>query len=335
MGFRARKSIKIAPGVRMTVSPKSASLRVGPRGAGISANTRGQVTRSVGIPGSGIYHQTTSKLGASSAREAATTPRTSTAPSPSMFAPKWEKALHKALVKDGDIAAAVKVADQYPEAREITALFEALLSAIPNGDLDRARSLLEWVYRSGFDPAADAFISKFLPDREFALGVAEGVIVSLPLDRDALALLLAEILQTAGALDAAVDTVEGLENPTTIAAVSLAELYADQKRWDAVVELTNGISNEDEPSMYLLIQRGIALRENGFFESAREAFKEALRIRSRPGDLRNRAYLERGITYLTEGKKGMARKDFERVLAQDANYPGLREQIAQLPEQNQ
>lgn len=252
-----------------------------------------------------------------------------------MFAPKWEKALHKALVKDGDIAAAVKVADQYPEAREITALFEALLSAIPNGDLDRARSLLEWVYRSGFDPAADAFISKFLPGREFALGVAEGVIVSLPLDRDALALLLAEILQTAGALDAAVDTVEGLENPTTIAAVSLAELYGDQKRWDAVVELTNGISNEDEPSMYLLIQRGIALRENGFFESAREAFKEALRIRSRPGDLRNRAYLERGITYLTEGKKGMARKDFERVLAQDANYPGLREQIAQLPEQNQ
>lgn len=28
----------------------------------------------------------------------------------------------------------------------------------------------------------------------------------------------------------------------------------------------------------------------------------------------------------------MARKDFERVLAVDSNYPGLREEIARLPE---
>jgi hypothetical protein len=44
MGFRVRKSFKIAPGIRMTITPKSVGLSAGVRGARISANSSGRAT---------------------------------------------------------------------------------------------------------------------------------------------------------------------------------------------------------------------------------------------------------------------------------------------------
>lgn len=63
-------------------------------------------------------------------------------------------------------------------------------------------------------------------------------------------------------------------------------------------------------------------------EAARESLKEALRVRPRPSELRNLAWVARSHTYLAEGKKAMARKDYEKVLADDASYPGLQELLA-------
>jgi hypothetical protein len=40
LGFR--KSFKLAPGVRLNLSRRSAGVSVGPRGAKLSANTRGR-----------------------------------------------------------------------------------------------------------------------------------------------------------------------------------------------------------------------------------------------------------------------------------------------------
>jgi hypothetical protein len=42
VGFGFRKSIKLAPGLRLNLSKRSAGLSAGPRGAKLSANTRGQ-----------------------------------------------------------------------------------------------------------------------------------------------------------------------------------------------------------------------------------------------------------------------------------------------------
>ncbi|WP_232818965.1 lipopolysaccharide assembly protein LapB [Homoserinimonas sp. OAct 916] len=249
--------------------------------------------------------------------------------SPGFLAPKWEKRLYKVLVQKLDLNLVAQAAEDFEEARLIAATFEAIQGAVPRGDHERASQLLGWVVGAGYDPSVDPFVTKYLPHSFINLEVAEGVTAHLPLDRDALGLLYAEILQQRGEVSAAIDVVEGL-TPSTIAAVSLVELYAFQSKWDEVVELTNGVTNEDEASTYLLIQRAVALRELSFYEAARESLKEALRVRSRPIDLRNRAYAERAIAYLREGKKGLARKDFERVLAQDANYPGIREELERL-----
>lgn len=63
MGFRFRKSFKIAPGVRVNLGKKSVGISAGVKGARVSVNSSGRITKSVGIPGTGISYVKTSKIG--------------------------------------------------------------------------------------------------------------------------------------------------------------------------------------------------------------------------------------------------------------------------------
>ena len=56
MGLRFRKSVKIAPGVRLNFGKKSASVSLGGKGARLTINNKGKKTASVGIPGTGLYY---------------------------------------------------------------------------------------------------------------------------------------------------------------------------------------------------------------------------------------------------------------------------------------
>lgn len=60
MGLRFRKSIKIAPGIKINLNKKSTSVTFGGKGVHYTASSTGKKTASVGIPGTGIsYTQTT------------------------------------------------------------------------------------------------------------------------------------------------------------------------------------------------------------------------------------------------------------------------------------
>jgi hypothetical protein len=59
MGFRFRRSIKIAPGVRWNVGLRGSSVSVGGRGATVNFGKRG-VRTTVGIPGTGLSYTTSS-----------------------------------------------------------------------------------------------------------------------------------------------------------------------------------------------------------------------------------------------------------------------------------
>jgi hypothetical protein len=54
MPLRFRRSIRIAPGIRVNLGLHGAGLSVGPRGLHVGVNRRGMYT-SAGIPGTGIY----------------------------------------------------------------------------------------------------------------------------------------------------------------------------------------------------------------------------------------------------------------------------------------
>lgn len=170
-----------------------------------------------------------------------------------------------------------------------------------------------------------------MPGRTIVLGLTAEITAELPADRDALGLLLAELRQATGDVAQAIDCVESL-TPSSPTAVSLAELYASQDRWGDIVDLTNNLENDDELLTYLLIQRGVAFRELRMFDAARESLKRALAPRSRPATLRHLGLVERGQCYLAEGKRAMARKDFQKVLAENANYPGLADHLAAVGE---
>lgn len=108
MGFKVRKSIKIAPGVRLNVSSKNLGLSAGVRGARVSVNTNGRVTRTVGIPGTGISHTSTSS---SRGTRSAPRPKQPSQPvrapkpkkvKPGLTAPAWEKQLFKHIQGEPD-----------------------------------------------------------------------------------------------------------------------------------------------------------------------------------------------------------------------------------------
>lgn len=56
MGMRFRKSVKLAPGVRVNFSKKGMGLSVGTKGARVSVHSSGRRTTSVGIPGTGLSY---------------------------------------------------------------------------------------------------------------------------------------------------------------------------------------------------------------------------------------------------------------------------------------
>lgn len=333
MGFNARKSFKLAPGVRMTVSKSGLSASVGARGARITKSTSGRTTTSVGIPGSGMNYSSSHTAGSQAQRSHQSAPPARVEPpapsKPGFMAPKWEKELYKALRSDR-LDRLGEIAQAYPESLPVALPLDAL-ATMGRGDSDQALSLCRAAWRASDEEPVEnhPFVRKYIGASEFTINVAEGVAATLPISRDAVGLALAELEQVSGNIDAAIAVVEQLD-PSSVAAVSLSELYIQVGRYVDVIDVTNGITNDDDPTALLNAYRGIAFREQGHHTAAREAFKEALKSKSRDAGIRHFAMVERAKTYLAEGKRAMARKDLERVLMENANYRGVRDILADI-----
>lgn len=72
MGFRFRKSIKIAPGVKVNLGKKSVGMSIGNKYAGVSVNSRTGARARVSAPGTGLSYST--KIGSSSAHRGDSSP---------------------------------------------------------------------------------------------------------------------------------------------------------------------------------------------------------------------------------------------------------------------
>ena len=55
MGLRFRRSLRIAPGLRLNLGKQGASVSVGGRGAGVTLG-RNRIRTTVGIPGTGLSY---------------------------------------------------------------------------------------------------------------------------------------------------------------------------------------------------------------------------------------------------------------------------------------
>lgn len=336
MGFRFSKTIKVAPGVKMRLSTKSVGLSAGGRAGRVSVNSRRGASASVSIPGTGIYYG----VGGKGGRKAASSARTSSPPAgqqyvharpepppqPGMFAPRGEKRLFRAW-RDRDLAQVEQVSQDHPDYALVSDTLAA--SMWLERDQARSRTMFSRVFASQQDPASHPFASRYLATAAYTFELAPGVEAVVPFGRDAVGLMLAELHQSTGDYSAAIAVVEQLE-PTAHAAVSLAELYSVSGRHEDVIDMTNSLENIDDATALLLVYRGIAFRECGQYDAAREALKAALKSKKRADEVRHLGLAARAETYLAEGKKAMARKDLERILAENAEYPEVRTRLQEL-----
>jgi tetratricopeptide (TPR) repeat protein len=293
MGFRMHKSMKVAPGVRLSVSKSGVGASVGGKGGRYSVHSSGRRTTTVAsgiVPG--VYYQKSSggsRSRSSGSRSPAAAQQMPPSPKkPGLFAPKGEKELYKAI-KTQDIKAIRQVGIYHQDFRLPSYSLAGLMML--TSEPTEAEQLLSEAFAMGKDPAEDKFVSSY-PFTRLELPLAQGVTAELPVNRDAVGLALAELKQDHGDIDGAIEVVEQLE-PTTYSAVSLAELYALTERWEDVIELTEGMKNEDDASALLCVFRGQAFRQQGFHDAAHEALKEALRSKSRAAPIRHMALAER------------------------------------------
>ena len=341
MGFRMRQSIRIAPGIRLNVSARSLGISAGVRGARISVNSRTGVRTTASVPGTGLSYTTTHSLHAPAsprhpaagapARVAPIAPAPQPPPAthrPGLLAPRWHKDLFAAL-EQGRTSGFEQIAVQHPEARATCMLLDGLAPSADPGNDARAEQMLGELWSTGYDPAADEFLRTYAPGASTTIRLTPVLSATVPLCRDAIGLALGELLQEIGNVDDAIPVVEGV-TPSTFAAVSLADLYDQAHRWNDVVALTDGVPNGDDFCTFLLIQRGVAFRELGFLDAALESFKAALAPRSRMVALRHLAQIERALTYRDARRMSLARRDLEHILADDSQYPGVRDLLAQL-----
>ena len=87
MGFRFRKSIKLAPRMRLNVGKKSVGVSVGGKGARISTNTRSGTRVTVSSPGTGLSYS--QKIGGRASPSGAHARASSTPLLPAMEAAQW------------------------------------------------------------------------------------------------------------------------------------------------------------------------------------------------------------------------------------------------------
>ena len=332
MAMRYRKSINLGGGFRVNLNKKSVGLSAGGKGFRYSANSAGTRNRTISAPGTGLSWRTTTSSRSTSRPPAR--PQTSgpaaAAPHPGLFAPKEDKQLYKALQQAESGAPAEYWAPLMLGLTNDAKLGVAasMLAGLLLRDRDpqTALKLLSPLLATGVDPATDPFLRAYCPSACGSIAV-DGVPLTLTMSRDLLAVLTSQLHSQQGQLPAARSAAQAMSD-SWWARVLRADLAVDAGDFDTAITLTDNVTNIDDLSALALAIRGAALREAGHVTAAQEALREALRFPSRTQPVRHRARLERARLYIAQCQTAKARQDLERILAEDSQYPGVRELLA-------
>jgi tetratricopeptide (TPR) repeat protein len=336
MGYlRVRRSIKLGPGVKLNLNKRSMGVTVGGRGAHYSVNTRGQLTRTVGLPGTGVSYVDRSSSRrpkrASSAMRGATSlsppsSHAAPAPHPGIFARHYERAffegLHKLAAGEDETAlAAFKDADESDDKhRAISpALFAGLLS-YQLGDHVAAASYLERIAGSA-QQLPDRLMAKYAPEMQVSIEI-KPIAMPVPVGSVAAAMLLGSCYAESGRVQEAIGVAQKLyeHSNTELLLVFLCAMYVKGEDWDEIVHVTAGVSNEDDPSLLLRLWQAAAMDHQNMPDAALEAYRDALKSKKRDADLLKEARYSRAKLCIKMGKVAMAKRDLGRLYGEDPDY---------------
>lgn len=229
---------------------------------------------------------------------------------PGMMASKGEKAFHDA-VSTADPNEMLRVAGQHPKYTAAANVIAGLLTM--EMDLGRGTDLLRNAIAPGADIDKDHFIHKYLPEAGLSVVIAEGLMVRLPLQRNSIALLLAEMYQADGRVDEALAVLDSAE-PTTHVRLSKTELLYNGGRFDDVVAATTGVINDDDFTALMLAYRGRAFGELGRSDEAISVFARVLEYPNRAPSVKAIALVGRGMINQARGEFTLAENDFTHAL---------------------
>lgn len=344
MGLRFRRSVKIAPGLRLNFNKNSMGLTLGPRGAHYTVNTKGRVTTSVGLPGTGLYY--------TESRSATSKPRTTRAPKPTpeeelianmrwdqpnLLSSPAERAFYEFsetfLTKDNKKpftelkTEADRLRTQYPE---ITPFIDYLMIAPTSGqDANAALALCEKIWALGNSLLDQRIPKRYFDQFQAAIPIARGIYFHTNFNHSYLTYTYSELLQATGNPAKALEILNNAPD-SEYKEIALLDLYLSLKQYEDVISDTNNITNTDDQTALKLIFRAVAFRETNQAPITIETLRLVTSKRSRSQEILNYAIFERACTYAAMGKKAMAVKDLTKLLALDSTDEAAQEKLKEL-----
>jgi hypothetical protein len=299
MSWRFRRSRQILPGVRLNASKTGLGLSFGGRGARTSIHSSGRMTRSVGIPGTGVYWRRDSRWrGAAGSRRPASA---DAAAAPLARYPSWAGAFAATPAHQADDAATIAVLNAAATG-DLAALIG--LSTHPTVGPAAAGALAVIALGSGHYDVASHAIE----------GVTSTAVCAHPLSHR---------LMTGSAPFPIVPGCE-LEIPGDSALLpAIAHVLNRAGRYRAVIVETNGVAVDDAATAIIAIERARAFNGLQIFHAAKEAVAPVMRRTSLPEQVRAAALEQRALTNLCNGQTAPARNDIQRLMALDSNFPTL------------
>ena len=253
-------------------------------------------------------------------------PELVSAEKPSLMASKGEKAMH-AAVASGDPDAMLAAAGQHPKYATVGRSIAGLL--LMETALERGMELLDDVVAGSEDIGKDHFVRKYLADAGLSVAVAAGVMVHLPLQNNSLILLLAELHQARGEEERAITMLEAAEQTTHIR-LSLTELLYERDEFERVLQVTQGVHNDDDVTALMLAYRGRALTELGRHDEAITVLARVLEYPNRAASIQAIALVGRGMIHQARGEDILAENDFTQALMEVPEDPEARQHIEEL-----
>jgi len=297
---------------------------------------------SAGIPGTGLYSVETLSAGTRTSRTSAaqeSVEENFVTPAPGLFAGKMERAFNKFLLdiynyESRDTATqvvekATALKQAYPSLSAPLDLITLLHAAPDDAFKGKIEGWCKVLWDTRDQVFSDPMVKKYFTGISPQAQITKGIATNENYNLQTLGFIYAEILQEAKKHDEALTVLHEMR-PDQLVAISIADIELTKGEFDSAIETTEDIENEDDATAMLLILRGVAFREKNLNDASIECFKRALAFKKRAEQLRHRAYFERAETYIRMGKKAMAIKDLERILVDDASYPGVDEKLEAL-----
>lgn len=337
MAFRFWRRIRLAPGVTLNLSKSAASLSFGPRGAKYTISPRGN-RATAGIPGTGLFY-TMRDPGAGRGQE-----RGASAPMvrardrltlgffQRLITPAAERAFVDGLkaLNEGDDSEALVLLDR--SASLADAAWLAGMLHLKSENFDQAeRCLLDALERRH---KLDSLFSKYGVNATISLPITPEVSAHVrPRERGTL-LALVEVYQLQGRSGDALirlDQLLDLDKSDPVVLLSFAELALDQPNPEhlrRIAELSASVENETPVHTALLLYRARALVSLGLPDAAIDVLTLALRRRKdRPDELLRQVRYERALLYDGQRRQAQARREFERIYAEDPGFEDVAERL--------